>query len=192
MTDNLKTRIPELNQAGSALTDAQLKRIYPHSTPTNRQKFLPFINEYAPRYGITTLARLAAFLAQVGHESAELAYVQELASGKAYEGRRDLGNTFKGDGVRFKGRGLIQITGRKNYMDLSRDLGVDFVNHPQWLELPEYAVLSAFWFWDKHSLNSYATLCEDDFKRITKIINGGYNGYANRAELWARAKDVLK
>lgn len=140
------------------LTDEQLKQIYPNSTKANRDKYLPFLNQYWDRFEVNTPDRQAAFLAQVGHESAELLYVEEIASGKAYEGRKDLGNTFVGDGVKFKGRGLIQITGRANYIAISKDLGIDFVANPTLLKEPEYAVLSAFWYWNKHKLNELADL----------------------------------
>ncbi|MDU1904556.1 MAG: glycoside hydrolase family 19 protein [Dysgonomonas sp.] len=173
------------------LTDLELKWILPASTQSNRNKYLPWINYFAPSYQIDNIARLSAFLAQTGHESVQLLYVEEIASGKAYEGREDLGNIYVGDGVKYKGRGIIQITGRSNYTDLSKEFRIDFVNHPELLTQPQYAVWSAFWFWEKYNLNRYATLKEEDFRKMTKIINGGYNGYADRVNIWNRAKDVL-
>lgn len=140
------------------ITDSQLKEIYPNSTLVNRNKYLPFLNKYFEKYEVNTTDRIAAFLAQIGHESAELRYVEEIASGKAYEGRKDLGNTQPGDGVKYKGRGLIQITGRSNYTAISKDLDVDFVSNPKLLQEPEYAVLCAFWYWSKHNLNKLADL----------------------------------
>lgn len=179
------------------LTDEQLKKIYPNSTEKNRQKYLSYLNYYAVMYEVNTFERWCAFLAQIGHESGQLQYVEELASGEAYEGRKDLGNTQKGDGKRYKGRGLIQITGRANYQRLTDEMrglamGVDFVEQPELLKEPEYAVLSAFWYWDVNKLNRYATLKEEDFRKLTKAINGGYNGYADRVAIWNRAKEVLK
>lgn len=174
------------------LTNDQLKKIYPSSTAANREEYLPFINQYLMLYEVNSFERICAFLAQIGHESGQLKYVEEIASGKAYEGRKDLGNTFKGDGTRFKGRGLIQITGRANYTAISKDLGVDFTANPELLSNSEYAVLSAFWYWRKRSLNRYCTLKEDDFKTLTRRINGGLNGYADRLNLWNKAKDILK
>lgn len=140
------------------LSNNQLKEIYPNSTQSNRDKYLPFLNKYFDKYKVNTSDRMAAFLAQIGHESAELRYVEEIASGSAYEGRKDLGNIQKGDGVRYKGRGLIQVTGRSNYTAISKDLGVDFVSNPKLLQEPEYAVLCAFWYWDKHKLNELSDL----------------------------------
>jgi N-acetylmuramoyl-L-alanine amidase len=165
--------------------------------------FLPYIQETCRRYGIDTPARQLCFLAQVGHESGGLHYTEELASGKAYEGREDLGNTQEGDGIRFKGRGLIQITGRSNYEALARAFSIDLVAHPEKLgarnsglcseEQLLYAALSAGWFWHTNSLNAFADaidirkpIDEDinmkQFKGITRRINGGYNGLQDRVQ----------
>ena len=125
--------------------------------------FVKVMNDKGEEYGFKApyayqkaqyLRRLRYFCAQVAHESCGLLYTKELASGKAYEGRTDLGNTQKGDGVRFKGRGYIQITGRANYTALAKDLKIDCVNHPELLEQPQYALLSALWFWKKRGLNN--------------------------------------
>jgi putative chitinase len=133
------------------MTDEQLKAIMPQSTEANRQKYLPFLNQYMQEYGIMD-GREAAFVAQIGHESAQLRYVEEIASGAAYEGRKDLGNTQPGDGKRFKGRGLIQITGRKNYKQISDAWNVDFIAQPELLATPEYAVKSACWWYKNNVL----------------------------------------
>ena len=135
------------------ITNEFLKEVMPQSTEANRQKYLEWLNYFMPKYGIDTDKEVAAFVAQIGHESGQLRYVEELASGKAYEGRKDLGNTQGGDGIRFKGRGLIQITGRFNYIQLSKDLGEDFIKNPALLSTPKYAVQSACWFWNKNKLN---------------------------------------
>jgi putative chitinase len=153
--------------------------------------FLGPLNAAMDLYHINTQARAAAFLAQLAHESGELRYVQELASGAAYEGRDDLGNTEVGDGVRYKGRGLIQVTGRANYMDCSLALFDDYrlLDEPALLESPKYAVLSAAWFWKSHNLNALAD--KGDFKGITRKINGGYNGLADRERYHKRALEAL-
>src|SRR6478736_7421705 len=97
------------------LTKDDLKRIMPLASASALDRFCEPINSTLPKYLINTPTRIAAFLAQIAHESGQFRYVKELASGEAYEGRKDLGNTQPGDGKKFKGRGLIQITGRNNY-----------------------------------------------------------------------------
>jgi len=131
--------------------------------------------------GLTTPLRKAHFLAQIQHESGNFKYTKELGNDayfKKYEGRKDLGNIHAGDGLKFKGRGFIQITGRANYTELSKDLGIDFVTNPQLLEQEANAIISALWFWNKRNLNALAD--KNDSKAITKKINGGYNGLAER------------
>jgi putative chitinase len=144
-------------------------------------------------WAIDSDARQAAFLAQIGHESGRLVYVRELwgptPAQAGYEGRKDLGNTEPGDGKRFMGRGLIQITGRANYQKASDALGIDFVSSPELLEQPSNAALSAAWFWNVHGLNDLADA--GNFATITRRINGGMNGYADRLALLALAKDAL-
>ena len=147
------------------------------------------LNAAMNQYAINTLLRQSAFLAQIGHESGRLVYVQEIASGKAYEGRKDLGNTQSGDGVKYKGRGLIQITGRTNYKQCGKDLKLDLINHPELLETPTNACLSAAWFWNTHHLNPLAD--QQLFSSITKSINGGLNGQLDRQALYIKAKKVL-
>jgi len=142
------------------------------------------------KYGIDTTRRAAAFLAQIAHESGSLKYVEEIASGEAYEGRADLGNTQLGDGKRFKGRGLIQITGRATYKELSAELGYDFIAHPEDLEKPGPAAYSAAWFWDSRHLNRLADI--DAFDKITRRINGGLNGIEDRRKHWRQCAAVLK
>lgn len=145
------------------------------------------------RYGIGTPTRAAAFLAQIGHESGHLIYVREIwgptPAQKRYEGRKDLGNTVPGDGKRFMGRGLIQITGRANYARAATALGLDLLNHPELLEEPANAALSAAWFWSTHGLNELADAGE--FEAITRRINGGLNGEADRVALYDAAKHAL-
>lgn len=152
--------------------------------------YLAPLNEALREFEIDANAlREAAFLAQLLHESGGFRYVRELASGVAYEGRADLGNTEPGDGARFKGRGLIQITGRSNYRDCGVALGLDLVEHPELLEQPVAACRSAAWFWASRGLNELAD--KEDFLRITKRINGGTNGWAERVRFYERAKEVL-
>jgi len=144
-------------------------------------------------HDISTPERQAAFLAQIGHESGRLKYVRELwgptAAQKGYEGRADLGNTVPGDGFKYRGRGLIQTTGRDNYLKTGMALGLDLIEHPELLEQPENAANSAAWFWEEHGLNELADA--GDFIRITRRINGGVNGLAERQALWETAKQAL-
>lgn len=146
------------------------------------------------RYAITTPARIAAFLAQVGHESGRLRHVRELwgptPAQQRYEGRGDLGNVVPGDGLRYLGRGLIQITGRYNYGLVADGLDIDCLNRPELLEEPMNAALSAGWYWNRHHLNDQADLGR--FDEITRRINGGQNGRADRVALHAKALQVLR
>lgn len=166
----------------------QLLSIMPNAT-SRIDVFIDYINGYAQEFGITTTLRMAHYLAQIAHESCELRYTKEIASGKAYEWRADLGNTQKGDGVRYKGRGLIQITGRANYTAYSRYCGFDVVSNPELLERPLGAVRSSMWYWKKHGLNELADA--DDILKITRKINGGTNGFADRKKYLAKAKKIL-
>ena len=152
------------------------------------------ITEAMEEYEINTPKRQAAFLAQIGHESGRLKYVREIwgptEAQKRYEGRQDLGNTQPGDGKRFMGRGLIQVTGRANYTSVGAALGLDdILDHPEDLEKPEHAARSAGWFWKTHGLNELAD--ENDFVRITRRINGGVNGLAERQALLQTATEAL-
>lgn len=170
------------------ITKEQLLAIMPNAK-TRAGLFLDALNAAMAEFGIDTPIRQAAFLAQIGHESGQLLYVKELASGKAYEGRRDLGNDVPGYGVKYKGRGLIQLTGYNNYVALMMALDIDCVNHPELLEEPINACRSAGWFWATNNLSRYAD--SGDFLTLTKRINGGTNGLKDRQELYARACKVL-
>lgn len=181
----------------SSITKAQLSVIVPTLKEPKLTAYLNSINVTMDKYGIDTPIRQACFLAQIMHESAGTYYTKELASGAAYEGRKDLGNTQPGDGVRFKGRGLIQITGRYNYSQMSKDFGVDFIVHPELLETPEWATESAGWFWKKNNLNKWADA--NDFDGVSDVINrgrktvavGDANGYTDRLNYFNRAKKAL-
>lgn len=151
--------------------------------------FVDPLNAAMAEFGITTPLRQASFLAQVGHETGQLQYLREIASGDAYEGRKDIGNTWPGDGRRYRGRGLIQITGRANYAACGAALGLDLVAQPELLELPVNACRSAGWFWMTHGLNEMADA--GDQVRVTRRINGGTNGLADRLALFEVAKRVL-
>lgn len=147
------------------------------------------MNKYAKEFGIDSPQRWAHYLAQIAHESMELRYSEEIASGKAYEGRKDLGNIYKGDGVRFKGRGLMQITGRYNYAAYGGYSGYDLLKNPELLCKPVGAIRSSMWVWWKKGLNELAD--KDDFATITKRINGGTNGWDDRKKYYRRAYKEL-
>lgn len=158
------------------------------------QRFLDPLTAAMAEFGIDTPARKAAFLANVGHESGGLHWTSELwgptSAQHTYEGRHDLGNTQPGDGFKFRGRGLLQTTGRANYQALSNHLGVDYVANPEQLAEPADASRSAGYFWQSHSLNQFAD--GGDFLTLVKRINGGYNGLSERQMLWADAKEALR
>lgn len=141
--------------------------------------------------GIGTRLRKAAFLAQVAHESGGFRYTEELASGDAYEGRLDLGNTQPGDGRRYKGRGYIQLTGRANYAEASRDLGLDLLSFPERAAQPNNAARIAVWYWNKRGLNALADKGPEAFDSITRRINGALRGKAERDALYQRALKAL-
>ncbi len=171
------------------------------ATTINATKFMDAINATCTKYDISTPIRQLCFLAQVGHESGGLFFTEELASGAAYEGRKNLGNTQPGDGIRFKGRGLIQITGRANYGAVGTALGVDFIKNPTLLggknvtvctvQQLQNAALSAGWYWNSRKLNAIADTINiakpidsgtnlANFILLTKKINGGTNGLNDR------------
>jgi len=180
------------------LNETELFRIYPNARST-AGVFVPALNAAMAHWSIDTPRRMAAFLAQIGHESGQLRYVKELG-GDQYLARYDtgnlalrLGNTPEadGDGQLYCGRGLIQITGRNNYRACSMALFEDerLLKRPQMLEEPQWAAESAAWFWHSRGLNQLAD--RGEFNRITRHINGGLNGLEDRLRLWARAREVL-
>lgn len=161
-------------------------------TSAGRERAAAFVeplSRHLPAYGIVTPTEAVDFLAQCLHESAEFRYLEEIASGKAYEGRVDLGNTQPGDGVRFKGRGLIQITGRTNYGACGKAIGADLLEHPEQLATTDLGTASACWFWQTHGLNRYADA--GDFITETRRINGGINGLGDRQAYRARVAHAM-
>jgi predicted chitinase len=179
------------------LTDAQLQTITPHLAANARALDLPFLNDAMRTFGIDTVLRTAAFIAQLAHESGELRFMEEIwgptPAQKRYEPPSDLarrlGNTERGDGERFKGRGPIQITGRANYRTYGDLLGIDLVADPPRAAAPEVAFSTAGLFWQRNGLNELADARQ--FVAITRRINGGTNGLADRRMYYARALAVL-
>lgn len=140
--------------------------------------------------GLDVREECACFFAQLGHESLGLTVREEFASGSAYEGRSDLGNTQRGDGVRFKGRGFIQITGRYNYRRAGQAIHEDLEGNPERAEQPEIAAKVAVWYWNSRNLSSYARggVTAGEFRAVTRAINGGYYGLADRLARWRRIR----
>ncbi|WP_395605240.1 glycoside hydrolase family 19 protein [Pseudomonas sp. B16120] len=199
-----------------SITERQLLQILPNA---GRQAgvFVPVLNTAMNRYGIVGTPRAAAFIAQVGHESGQLTRLVENLNYSAdglmktwpsrfdsvrataaarnpeqianivYAGR--MGNTAPGDGWKYRGRGLIQVTGKANYAVCGEALGLDLINQPELLEQSQYAAMSAAWFWSANGLNTLADA--GDLTKITQRINGGTNGQADRQALYDKALKVL-
>lgn len=210
------------------LTEAQLLRIYPNAGQ-RAGVFVPALNRAMTRFGITSSVRMAAFLAQVGHESAQLTALVEnlnysaqglantwpsryavdpkapakvpnalanqlarnppLIANTTYAGRNGNGLVTSGDGWLYRGRGLIQITGRANYRAAGAGIGQPLEDEPELLEQADFAAMSAAWWWSANGLNDLADAGR--FDEITRRINGGLNGQAERLALWSKAKAVL-
>lgn len=169
------------------LTIEQLGRIMPNAKKRGLDvKYIDALNSVMEKYKINTPLRVSHFLSQIAVESGELYYNEELASGAAYEGRKSLGNTQKGDGVRFKGRGLIQLTGRANYTAFSKATGCDCINHPELVAKNPWCVEVAGWYWNSRNINAAADA--DAFVTVTKLINGGTNGKEARFAYLTKAK----
>ncbi|EAZ62421.1 TPA: glycoside hydrolase family 19 protein [Pseudomonas aeruginosa] len=206
------------------ITEQQLLQIFPNAGP-QAGVFVGALNRGMTRFGITSPVRVAAFLAQVGHESSQLTRLVEnlnysarglaatwpsryrgadgnpnalalnlarhpqAIANNTYASRNGNGDEASGDGWRYRGRGLLQITGRSNYRAAGGGLGQPLEAEPELLEQPEWAALSAAWWWSTRGLNELAD--RGEFAAITRQINGGLNGQAERLALWERAKAVL-
>ncbi len=170
------------------ITIDQLRKAIPNATAQNCERYIEHLNVAMEVHHIDTPMRIAHFLAQLAWESGSLRYAEEIYSGIAYEGRKDLGNTEKGDGIRFKGRGLIQLTGRANYRAYGQAVGVDFCSLGHWRQLaePRWAADSAAWFWETHGLNERAD--RDEFTNITRVINGSTKTVQKRLPCLRAAK----
>lgn len=167
------------------------------AAPSRAAIFTPFIQAACDHFGIVKPLDVAAFLAQTGHESEGLLFTKEIwgptVAQRSYEPpsakAADLGNTQPGDGRRFCGRGLIQITGRANYAIAAAALDLDLMEHPELLEQPEHAAMSAAWFWSHNKLTPIALA--GNFVTLTRRINGGTNGLVDRQTLYPAAKAAL-
>jgi putative chitinase len=161
----------------------------PHASDKAVALFAEPLTITMAEFAIDTPKRQAAFLANIAHESGSLHYVKEIASGAAYEGRLDLGNTEPGDGERFPGRGLGQVTGRGNYLACGIALGLDLIAEPELLEQPMSAARSGGWFWRTKNLAQLADA--DKFGSFCRRWNGGFNGIDDRIQHWLRIRKVL-
>ena len=199
-----------------AITTQQLLQILPYAGPV-AGVFVPVLNAAMSRYQIIGTKRIAAFITQVGHESGHLTRLVENLNYSADALRRNwpsrfslelastvalkpeqianiaygsrMGNTAPSDGWRYRGRGLIQITGKNNYCACGEALGLDLIAQPELLEKPQHACMSAAWYWATNGLNTQADVGK--FDAITQRINGGQTGAADRQVLYARALKVL-
>lgn len=177
---------------GSSISVGQLQSIIPQLTTARANEVLSHLNQAMKEASINSCPRMSAFIAQLAHESGGLRWFEEFASGDAYEGRKDLCNTVPGDGRRFKGRGPIQLTGRCNYTAAGKDLRLDLVGNPAQVATVSVGFRTSTWYWNSRSLNQYADQhTQDSFDTITRRINGGLNGKADRDQYWRRAKSVL-
>jgi predicted chitinase len=189
------------------LTTQQLKSIMPNLSNDRISIYISPLNLALEEFSINTPLRLSAFLAQIAHESGELRYFEEFASGKEYDGRKDLGNINSGDGPLFKGRAPLQITGRTNYELVGKALGIDLIKEPILLTSPTYGFRASAYFWkvlacqrlSKAAKNYGVPINGDlndladkkDFIGITFAINGGQNGIEERQRYYNNAKKIL-
>lgn len=187
------------------LTESQFADLFPTLSPTLRKAYLPFLVAAMREFGIDTRLRAAAYLAQVGHESNDLRNLREIwgptPAQARYDVRTDIGNTPErdGDGAKYKGRGGIQRTGKSNYRRAQKALDLPLLDHPELLEKPEHAFRSDALFWADNNLNNLADQLSGigdardlaRFDRITRRINGGYNGRVDRQRRYLLALDVL-
>ncbi|WP_072802652.1 glycoside hydrolase family 19 protein [Rhodococcoides yunnanense] len=171
------------------ITAAQLGAIVPQVPADKLATYVAPLNAAMVSGGIDNPIRKAAFVAQLLVESDGFRTFEEYASGRAYEGRADLGNNQPGDGERYKGRGAIQVTGRHNYESMSQATGVDFVSNPWLVSAPEYAFTTAVWYWTSRHLNQAADIA--GIVRVSELVNGGHTGLAERLAAFQRGLDAF-
>lgn len=172
------------------LSEAQIRAMMPNAGG-RLDPHLPYIAPALEWGAIDTPDRIAAFMAQLAHESGEYRYMREIADGSDYEGRVDLGNIEPGDGRRYPGRGAIQVTGRAAARRAGEALGVDFEEHPEKMELPEWATKVSVWFWNDKAGGLSPLADVGWFRTLTRYINGGYTHLAERVAYWQRNRILL-
>ena len=175
------------------LTLEQFEKYTPRkSYPPKQSDLLAALSGAMTEADITTSLRIAHFLGQISTETGNFKWFTEIGSEdyfKKYDGRHDLGNTHPGDGPRYKGRGMLQLTGRANYTSVGTALGLDLVDHPEIAAELVAGARIAGHYWTTHHINALAD--KDDVLGVTKKINGGTNGLKERKEWTAKAKRVL-
>lgn len=168
---------------------AQIKALYPTATTARLTLYAPHLFAAMHEFEITNTKRIAAFLANLAVESGELRYMTEIASGEAYEGHKGLGNTQRGDGIRYKGRSPIQLTGRANYREYGKLLGLPLEAQPELAALPQHGFRIAGAYWKKKGLNKLAD--QNNFREIVRRINGGYTHYERRLSYYNKALGIF-
>lgn len=168
---------------------AILLQAEPHAKPWIVDGFADALPELCEKFEINTKLRQSHFIAQCAHESDHFRTTVEYASGAAYEGRKDLGNTHAGDGKKFKGRGLIQLTGRFNYQKAAQEFKQPFVDDPELVMRFPWAASVSAWFWRTFDLNTIADT--DDVRAVTRRVNGGLNGLDSRVAALSSTKKAL-
>lgn len=193
-----ETRSTSAVPSNPILSSSQFQSLFTNVSPTRASALYPYFIASLSVASINTCLRLAAFAAQVGHESAGLLYFEELASGSQYEGRTDLCNTQPGDGRRYKGRGPIQLTGRCNYENAAAQLGRSFSTQPEEVGMPSGGFEATAWYWKTYVNNDDADEgSQAGFDRITVAINGcggvisNCNGVTDRRNRWLTARNLL-
>lgn len=171
------------------ITKEMLRKLAPTAKEEIISHLATHLDAQLAAYDIGSYLRVCHFLAQAAHESAGFRTLEEFASGAAYEGRKDLGNNIPGDGKRYKGRGIFQLTGRANYRVMGAKLGVDLEGKPELASDPMISIKTACEYWNSRKLSIYADL--DDVRTVTRLINGGYNGFDDRKHYLQRVKTII-
>jgi len=178
-------------EPGLAVTRERLLRLAPSANAMIIAGIAERFDELADDHDITTPRRICHFLAQAAHETDGFRTLEEYggpAYFNRYEGRRDLGNTQAGDGIRYHGRGIFQLTGRANYHRFGQILGIDLEGKPERAKEPETSLRVAFAYWTERAINPAADA--GDVECVTKLINGGRNGLAERSRYLETAKGI--
>lgn len=176
------------------ITEAQIRAMMPNAG-ARLTPHLPFIGPALSEGHIDTPRRIAAWMAQAGHESGEYRWMSEIwgptDAQLGYEGRADLGNVHPGDGYKFRGRCPFQITGYDAYLRCGTALGLDLIRDPDQLMDPKHATRGAVWFWNDKVGGLSPIADRDWFRLLTRLINGGYNGLEDRVVHWRRNREIL-